>query len=645
MPRPPIIPQRQSTRQVVTNLFSSQNLQLAQLLKQGLISHQKGLLREAQIVYEDILKVQPSHFEALQLLGMLFGQQNCPERAIELMGKALKINPNHAVTNNNMGVALRTLKQLDTATLYFNKAINIDPTYIDAIENLANTQFDLRQFNIAIREFDKLIEIKYDNARAHNQRGMALIELHQYHQALESFDNAICIQPNMAVAHNNRGVTLKELGKFEAAIVSFEMAITINADYAEAYCNRGLVLQEKLKMEAAISSFEIAIHLKPNFSDAHNNLGSAFLQLKKYELAMTCFNKALRIQPDFEEAIYNKGCLLFWQNKVDLAIEFFDKALKLNPSNAHSWWNKSLALLTSGDLDSGWPLFEWRYLAVKDLDKRSFKQPRWTGAESISGKVILLYGEQGLGDTIQFCRYTKIVSSLGAKVILEVPKPLFTLLAKLEGVNQLVPSGDALPEFDYHCPLMSLPLALKTNLHSIPAPTLYIHNHSSINFWRTRLGKRIKPRIGLVWSGNPKHTNDQNRSISLNEFIPWLPNGYEYLSLQKELSISDRVILDENPHILSFADDLNDLSDTAALVACLDLIISVDTSVAHLAGSLGKETWVLLPFTPDWRWMLDRQDSPWYPSIKLYRQQTVGDWTTVFKEIQKDLIGREIKII
>jgi len=642
MPRPPNTPKRKFIRHAVTTpQVVTQDLQIDKLLNQGFTMHQKGFLSKACIIYKNILEVKPNHFDAMQLLGLLYAQQNCHERAVVLMSKALEINPHHPVVNNNLGVVFRAQKKLDIAIHYFNKAVNLDPNYLEALQNLATAQFDERQFEMSIQTLDKVIKIKYDDAAAFAQRGTALMNLHQFDNALKSYDAAINIQPNLEAVHNNRGLALKKLGQYDSAVVSFDKAICINPDYPEAYNNRGTVFEEQMKLDSAIESFEMAIHLRPDYAQAHNNLGNVFQNLQQFERAMVCREKAINIQPDYEDAIYNKGCLLFWQNQVNIAIECFDKVLDINPSHEKAWWNKSLAHLVKGDFEVGWPLFEWRHVTLQDIDKRSFKTPKWTGVESITGKTILLYSEQGLGDTIQFCRYTKLISSLGARVVLEVPKSLITLLGTLDGVSELAVRGELLPEFDYHCSLMSLPMVFQTNLQSIPTPISYLQPHpAKVCFWRSRLGKKIKPRIGLVWSGNSDHSNDQNRSISLLELVSWLPNKYEYISLQKTIRSNDRVTLDENLYIHSFIDDLNDFSDTAGLIECLDLVISVDTSVAHLAGSLGKETWVLIPFRPDWRWMLDRNDSPWYHSHKLYRQQVVNSWDCVFKEIKKDLLAR-----
>jgi hypothetical protein len=304
-------------------------------------------------------------------------------------------------------------------------------------------------------------------------------------------------------------------------------------------------------------------------------------------------------------------------------------------------WNKSLALLLTGDFDNGWKLFEWRWQLEENQEiakKHQLKTPLWSGTEPLIGKTILLYVEQGLGDIIQFCRFTKQVSDLGAKVILEVPKALIKLLSELEGVDQIVVIGDPLPFFDYQCSLMSLPLAFKTDELNIPKSSPYLFTNSiDASIWKRRLGIKTKKRIGLVWSGNIKHKNDNNRSIQLQDLLLYLPDCFEYVSLQKEVRENDIGTLQNNQEILQFSSELKDFTDTAALINCLDLVISVDTSVAHLAGALGKPTWVLLPYVPDWRWMLNRDDSPWYPSITLFRQSSNSDWRSVFEKLNKAL--------
>jgi len=270
--------------------------------------------------------------------------------------------------------------------------------------------------------------------------------------------------------------------------------------------------------------------------------------------------------------------------------------------------------------------------------RRNFTQPLWLGKESIAGKRLLIYSEQGLGDALQFSRFATAVAGLGASVILEVQAPLASLLESLEGVSRVIVDGSPRPECDYRCPLLSLPLALKTRIDTIPAATRYLRSDAAkVARWRTRLGDRSRPRIGLTWSGNPKQGNDRNRSILLADWVDHLPREFEYVCLQKDIRPADQEILAANPWISRLDGDLHTFSDTAALCECLDLVISVCTSVAHLSGALGRPTWVLLPFNPDWRWLLDRDDSPWYPTAKLYRQQAIGDWDGVFTRVAADL--------
>jgi hypothetical protein len=299
-----------------------------------------------------------------------------------------------------------------------------------------------------------------------------------------------------------------------------------------------------------------------------------------------------------------------------------------------AYCNKAVALLLAGDFDAGWRNYEWR----RKRHPRKFSQPAWRRDLPLTGKTILLYSEQGFGDTLQFCRYAGLVSALGARVVLEVPRPLKSLMTALEGVCLVVESGEALPPFDYHYPLLSLPFAFETRAATIPAYERYLHaDPARIEHWQTRLGKSTRPRVGLVWAGSAVLNN--NRSIELADWIPHLPFGLDYVCLQKDIAPGCRSVLLSNPAIRQFADELDDFGDTAALCECMDLIISIDTSVAHLGGALGKPTWILLPFNPDWRWLLERQDSPWYPTVTLYRQATLRAWGDVFEQVKAGLLG------
>jgi hypothetical protein len=328
------------------------------------------------------------------------------------------------------------------------------------------------------------------------------------------------------------------------------------------------------------------------------------------------------------------------------ALADYDRSIAANPQFADALYNRSMAQLFLGDFEQGWRGYEWRWVNARRLgigEARFFTQPRWQG-EDLAGKRLLLYSEAGLGDTLQFCRYASLCARLGATVILEVQAPLVGLLERLEGVSQVIAAGTALPSFDCQSPLLSLPLAFQTRVGDIPAPPSYLRAEDTrIAQWQARLGRHSRPRIGLVWSGNPQNAIDARRSVKLAEWIDYLPQGFEYFRLQTHVRDADRAVLDASSSIVSFEDALLDFENTAALCECLDLVLTVDTSLAHLAGALGRRTWVLLAHIPDFRWLRGRADSPWYPSLKLYRQTTAGDWGGVFERVAADLC-REFRI-
>jgi hypothetical protein len=334
-------------------------------------------------------------------------------------------------------------------------------------------------------------------------------------------------------------------------------------------------------------------------------------------------------------------------SRWDEALQSYDRAISVDPEFADAQYNRAVALLNCGDFGRGWAGYEWRWKIASRLglgEVRSFTQPLWLGEESLGGKRVLLHSEGGLGDTLQFCRYASLLDKQGATVYLEVPASLVCVLKNLDGVTQVIAQGDALPPFDYHCPLLSLPLACKTTLDGVPAARRYLHSDAAmVKQWRLQLKHQTRPRVGLVWSGNPNNSSDQRRSIRLADWVAHLPPEIQYFRLQHDVRSDDRKTLDSNPCISSIDDNLLDFVHVAALCECMDIVISVDTSLAHLSGALGQRTWILLSFSADWRWLRDREDSPWYPSVKLYRQQSPGEWREVFERIAADL-RREFRI-
>ena len=575
----------------------------------GLIYSLQGKHQLALAAYDSALSIQPDDVEVLINKGSTCNDIKNYVLALEVLDKAIQIRPDIPEAWSNKGIALNNLNFYQESISAYSEAINLNPSYHEAWSN----------------------------------KSVPLNKLKRFLEASEVCDKALSLKPDYAEAWSNKGNVLNELKRFDEAIAHYDKALSLKPDYAEAWSNKGNVLNELKRFDEAIAHYDKALSLKPDYAEAWSNKGITLNELKRFDEAIAHYDKALSLKPDYAEGWSNKGITLNELKRFDEAIAHYDKAISLKTEYHDAYWNKSLCLLLQGDFENGLQLYESRWTSEKVSEiagKRCFDKPTWLGAESLQDKTILLYGEQGFGDFIQFCRYVKLVSDLGAKVILEVPQLLASLLENLEGVSQLVIKGQDLPFFDYQCPLLSLPLAFRTNLHTIPKTVGYINldNHPNKSTeWKARLGPKLKPRVGLVWSGNPHHKNDHNRSLLLQDILPYLPTQFEYISLQKEVRKVDRLTLESHPHILSFASHLNDFLDTAALIDNLDLVISVDTSVAHLSAALGKETWVLLPHLPDWRWLLDREDSPWYPSMKLYRQPTIGDWNSVLDKVKLDL--------
>ncbi|MFI3219494.1 MAG: tetratricopeptide repeat protein, partial [Methylococcales bacterium] len=474
-------------------------------------------------------------------------------------------------------------------------------------------------------------------------QGNELEDLNRLEDALASYDKALSINPNYARAHSNRGNVLQSLNRFEDALKSYGRALAIRPEYAEAFYNRGNALQAIKDLSAAIASYEQALRIKPYFLQALVSLGNALHDTQRYTDALLSYDKALAIQPDYAEAFYNCGNVLHDLKRYEDAIESYNRALAIHPDYAGAHWNVSFCYLILGDFEAGWQNYEWRWQTDGFKNAvRHFHKPQWFGESSLQGKTIFLYGEQGIGDILHFCRYVKLLADLGAKVILEAPKTLSRLLANLEGVDQLIVSGDTLPDFDFYSPLLSLPLAFKTRLDSIPANTPYLFSEpDKVKHWQAILGEKTMPRVGIVWSGNPAQKSDYRRSLSLRELLPLFapPLHCQFISLQKELRDADKELLAQQPVLQQYGELINDFTDTAALCELMDVVISVCTSVAHLSGAMGKPTWILLSDNACWRWLLNREDSPWYPTARLFRQTQYGDWQSVIELVKHDLIS------
>jgi tetratricopeptide (TPR) repeat protein len=455
--------------------------------------------------------------------------------------------------------------------------------------------------------------------------------------ALASYDRALALQPDHADALNNRGNTLRALNRFDEALESYDRALALRPNYAEALSNRGSTLEEVNRLDEALASYDRALALRPDFADALYNRGNTLLALKRYDEALASYDRAIALRPGYADAHNNRGQVLKELMRHDEALASYERVLALRPQNIMAHCNAASLRLLTGDFSRGWADYEWRWMKESVvLANRIFPQPLWLGGDAIAGKTILLHSEQGLGDTIQFCRYVPLVAARGAQVIFEVQKSLHPLMTDLAGAAQVIAKGSPLPEFDIHCPLLSLPLVFKTRLETVPSANAYLSAPAqhSMN-WQTRLGAKRRPRIGLAWSGNAGHERDRERSIGLRALLPLLDVEATFVSLQKEVRAEDVIVLKERGDILHVGDEFRDFSDTAALMSQLDLVIAVDTSVAHLAGALGKPVWIMLTHIPDWRWLLDRNDSPWYPTARLFRQNDTRAWDGVITRVHE----------
>ena len=564
-----------------------------------------------------------------------------PQAALESYNRAIELNPAYAYALCNRGVVLASLRQLDEALASYDAALALDPQDSITHFNRGVLLQEQRHWKGALQSY--ALAIQYDPGRFHSHfnRGVVLKEMQQWDAALASFDQAIVIDFKVAAAHFNRGVLLQQRGQLDAALQSYNKAIELDPGLYLAYFKCGGIYQEQKTPDKAVASYDRAIAIRKDYAEAWLNRGTVHYELNRLDEALASFDEAIRIRGDYAEAWYSRGSTLMKTHQVDAALKSYDRAIVLKPDFAEAQYNRSLALLQAGDYAVGWLAFEWRWKNAIKLsmgEPRVFRQPLWLGQENLKGKRILIYCEQGLGDTLQYCRYVKLVADLGADVIFEVQAPLVSFLAHLPGVSRVLAAGSPLPEFDYQCPLLSMPLCFKTTLQSVPATIPYVHaDADKVALWQARLGARNRPRIGLICSGGAAYVNDQNRSIPLAEWTARLPRDFEYVCLQKEYRDADQATLRANPWIASYAAEQKDFSDAAALVELMDLVISVDTAVGHLAGAMGKRTWRLLPYSSDWRWMLKREDSPWYPTMRLYRQQTAGDWSGVFGRVVADL--------
>jgi tetratricopeptide (TPR) repeat protein len=603
--------------------------------------HLAGRLNQGEHLYRQVLALNPRHADGLHLLGVVAYQTGRLDHAIELIRKAIASNAKVAAYHCNLGNALRDRGELDDADTCYRTALKLQPNLAEAHTNLGSVLTELGRLEQAIDCHRRALAVNPNLPEAHTNLGRVLQQQRRLDQAVVSYRTALALRPDHPQAHCNLGSALEDQGQMEDAAIAYRTALDLKPDFPEAHYNLGNVLRIQGRLDQAVTCFRHAVSHRPNFPEAHNNLGQVLNEPGELDQAIASYRSALDLKPDFPEAHNNLGKALGEQGQLDKAVACYRAALALRPDFPDAHHNLALVLLARGDMAAGWQEYEWRWKTPHTIDHhRAFVQPRWRG-EAADGKTLLIHAEQGFGDTVQFCRYASLAAARGLRVIMQVPKPLVRLLHGLQGVDLVVANGDDPPAFDLHCPMLSLPLALGTTITTIPSAVPYLHvDPAQAAAWQARLAAMAGqgPRIGLVWAGDPgkspgQAARDRRRSIAPDRLAPLFETpGLQFFSLQK-----DGPLPPGNVPITDFMDEMDDFADTAALIANLDLVISVDTAVAHMAAALGKPVWVLYGFEPDWRWLGGQSDSPWYPALRLYRQTNPGDWDGVLAEVARDL--------
>lgn len=529
----------------------------------------------------------------------------------------------------NLAMTLRRQGRLTDAERLCRQVLAVQPQHVSALSVLALLVCQDNRPNEAMDLSRQVLAHDPDNVAALMTLGHCAHQRDLPDQAAAAFAHVIRCRPDHVEAHFRLGETLQRQHDDAGAVEAYRKVLTLESGHVGALNNLGALLRGRSPEKVRL--FRHIVAAKPDFPEAHFNLGNALFQMDCYDEAMASYDHALHLRPTYGDAYLNKGVTLRQLNHLDEAETQDRRALELMPGNPEAHFNLSQVLLLQGKFPEGWAEYEWRQQAgPAERHRPPFPQPRWNG-EDPAGRTILLHLEQGLGDMIQMARYIPLVTRLNARVVVEIHPPLARLFQTIPGIAQVVAHGDPLPPFDLHLPLMSLPKLFTPSLDCIPHSIPYLSSDPrQVRYWRRHLGKD-GPRVGVVWSGSPQHQVDYQRSMAAETLLPCLAQaGIPLFSLQKEVRPADRPCLERlDGKIVPLGRKLHDFAHTAAIMSALDLVISVDTSTAHLAGALGVPVWLLLPYSPDWRWLLGRDDSPWYPTMRLFRQQSPGDWAGV----------------
>jgi tetratricopeptide (TPR) repeat protein len=645
-----------------------------------------GRLQEAEGICRQLVEREPGNPAALHLLGVLAHQAGRNNDAVELISRAVTIESGNAEFHYNLGVALQMLARNDEAAACYRQALRLAPARAEAHNNLGYILLRQEHFDDAVACFEQALRLRPDYAEAQhnrgdafNRRGLQLLKEGQLDAARHSFEQAVRDIPADPDAHNNLGAVFREQGRPDEAAACFYLALALRPEHAVAHNNLGRVCEDRGRLDEAAARYRLAICYHPGNAVFHNNLGNALTMLSRPEEALTAYQQAVRLQPgepvfhsnlangltlagrpeeaetccrqalnirpDHVDARHNLAITLAAQGKFAEALAHNEEALRLEPEHPGARNCRALWRLQHGDFASGWAEYGWRW-KVRGVKAHSFREPAWDGSP-LDGRTILLYAEQALGDTIQFIRYAPLVKGSGT-VIVECQPPLARLLASCPGIDHLVPRGSPMQPFDVQAALLSLPGLLGTTLQTVPANVPYLFADAGlVAAWRQKLEAEPGFRIGIAWQGSPTFAGDRMRSAPLRHFAPVSRvKGVRLFGLQKGPG-REQIRTCQRLGVIDLGGTLDETTgafmDTAAVMKTLDLVVTTDTSVAHLAGALGVPVWVALAVGADWRWLLDREDCPWYPSMRLFRQSHLHDWDEVFERMASALVEEKAR--
>ncbi len=660
------------------------------LFNKGFSLYESGQFDQAFDIFHQLIASNPQHFDAQFLSALILLRRQQFSESIHYLSVTLSLKPDHPPCLRYMALALSKVGHVERALEVASRLVGITHGSIEAYTLLAQIQASHGDQSASLQTWIKLGLLEPKSAQIKNNIGVLCHQMGDFPAALEHYKQAQSLDPKDAKIYFNMAVSLEKLGEIDSAIQSYVLATEHDDQYKDAYFNLGLLWIEVGQFDKAIACFDQVLARDPSMSLAYLNKAVALQKLKLLLPAQECLEKAMRLDSASPLICFNLATVLQDKRELQASALMYQKALDLNPTHINAWCNLgdvlhdaqnpkqaiqcylnalnlepesirakyhlSLSYLLDAQFENGWPLFELRrqyeasFLSIQSQMQKP-KMPLWLGKESLDGKSLLVMSEQGLGDSIQFVRYVLNLKELGARVVLQTPSSLVTLFSSVDGVSQMIVNDQEMPCCDLYVPMMSLPLALGSFVKGIPAPTPYLQaSKASIEKWLAKLGPKTRPRVGLVWSGGWRKDQpwswdvNQRRNIPLRLLESLKHPGLEFISIQKgELAKQELMALRAQgwggPELIDLMDEVGDFSETAALIEHLDLLISVDTSCAHLAGALGKPVWMLNRYDTCWRWQLGKQETPWYPSMKIYRQERLDDWLGAIESVRADLFA------